>query len=84
MTGIVLRCTPIIATTKKMILRLLIFAFQLDDYNRRLTMKESNFKRITGMANIVYSIILYSIGVFGLAQNFTRKIMEVTNGYNSN
>jgi len=47
-------------------------------------MKESNFERITGMANIVYSIILYSIGVFGLAQNFTRKIMEVTNGYNSN
>ena len=56
-----------------MILRLLIFAFQLDDYNRRLTMKESNFERITGMDNIVYSITLYSIGVFGLGLKLYKK-----------
>ena len=41
-------------------------------------MKESNFERITGMANIVYSITLYSIGVFG----FGLKLYKKTNGGN--
>ena len=36
-------------------------------------MKESNFERITGMDNIVYSITLYSIGVFGLGLKLYKK-----------